>query len=240
MQTPSNQTATIPADGRRKKAYRPTWIDRYGADGVMHLPLVVLAVGGLLGLAGAGLTWLGGTFTATWFLLPLASLIVAGIGALALWATSGVARAVGNLALANTQGNPYTHQFSYQDALAIRGDVAGALESFEELIASTPITAPTGIEVRVRAAEMYMRPKGNPRRAAEIFRAVQRIPELPANRDLYVSNRLVDLYLGPLRDEGRAMVELRRLIDRYPGTDTAAGARAAIARLKDSRRSRQS
>lgn len=222
--------ATDPAAQRR---YRPTLMDRYGADGVYQLPVLLLGGAGLAGLLGAAISWLVGDFSLVKLFLPVVSLVAAATGAIALWVTSRIARAAGELLLTNGQGLPYENQFSYEDALAMRGDVAGALESFEDRIAATPIAAPTGVELRVRAAEMYARPKGDPRRAAELFRVVQRSPDLPPNRDLYVSNRLIDLYLGPLRDEGRAMVELRRLIERYPGTDTAAGARAAIARLKD-------
>ena len=49
---------------------------------------------------------------------------------------------------------------------------------------------------------------------------------------------LVDLHLGPLEDEGRALVELRRLIDGFPGTREAEMAREALAKLKESRRER--
>lgn len=50
---------------------------------------------------------------------------------------------------------------------------------------------------------------------------------------LNASNRLVDLSLLG-RDEGRALVELRRLVECYPGTDTAIRAREALGRLKTS------
>ncbi|HKG92203.1 MAG TPA: hypothetical protein VKA84_09940, partial [Gemmatimonadaceae bacterium] len=65
-----------------------------------------------------------------------------------------------------------------------------------------------------------------------LFREVQSIPGVPAQRDLYASNRLVDLYRGPLGDEGRALVELRRLAERHPKSPEAAYAREAIAKMK--------
>ncbi len=52
----------------------------------------------------------------------------------------------------------------------------------------------------------------------------------------YVSQRLIDLYLGPLTDEGRALVELRKLADGWPGTREGDGAERAIARSRDSER----
>ena len=45
----------------------------------------------------------------------------------------------------------------------------------------------------------------------------------------------IHLHLGPLEDEGRALVEMRRLIDRFPGTVEADQARAALARIKTDR-----
>ena len=43
---------------------------------------------------------------------------------------------------------------------------------------------------------------------------------------------IVGLLLGPLDDKGRAMVELRMLIDRYPTSREADGARDALRNLK--------
>ena len=49
---------------------------------------------------------------------------------------------------------------------------------------------------------------------------------------VYVTNRLVDLYTGPLGEPGKALGELRKLIDRYPGSAAAENARVALAALK--------
>jgi hypothetical protein len=120
------------------------------------------------------------------------------------------------------------NQFSYQDALVMQGRVDEALASFEAMIAASA----TAIEPRVLAAELYGRNPGNARRAAELLREAQRIPGVSSGRDIYVTNRLVDLLLGPLADPGRAVVELRRLIERYPNSKAASHAREAIARIK--------
>jgi hypothetical protein len=42
----------------------------------------------------------------------------------------------------------------------------------------------------------------------------------------------VDLYLGPLVDEARAMSELRRLAERFAGTRDAEGALAELERRR--------
>lgn len=130
---------------------------------------------------------------------------------------------------------PYEEQFSYQEAMAARGDVAGALESFEAVIAERPgVAAP-----RLKAADLYARRGKNPHRAAALFREVRDLPSASPRDALYAASRLVDLYDGPLQEPGRALVELRRLVELYPGTDVAAGARTAIARIKAQRAAEQ-
>jgi tetratricopeptide (TPR) repeat protein len=122
---------------------------------------------------------------------------------------------------------PYEPGFSYQQSLAARGDVAGALESYEAVLRESP----HDVEALAQAADLYAS-HGHHERAIALFRAMRAIPDVSAARDVYASNRLIDLYLGPVNDEGRALVELRRLIEMHPGTDTARRAREALGRLK--------
>jgi hypothetical protein len=84
----------------------------------------------------------------------------------------------------------------------------------------------------VRAAELYDRERGNPARAAELFREAQRIEACSVGEHVYIAHRLVDLYTGPLDQPGRALVELRRLIERFPAHPAADQARHALAALK--------
>ncbi len=158
---------------------------------------------------------------------------------IAYYAGLGSANGAGAVARAYTmpsgRSTPYEEQFSYQEALAARGDVAGALESFEAVIAERPgVAAP-----RLKAADLYARRGKDPRRAAALFREVRDLPGASSRDALYAASRLVDLYDGPLEEPGRALVELRRLIELYPGTDVAAGARTAIVRIKAQRAAEQ-
>ena len=121
---------------------------------------------------------------------------------------------------------PYEYGYSYQQALAAKGDVAGALESYEAVLRERPNDA----EACAQTAELYAT-SGNPGRALELFRALRAIPGVGHARDIYASNRLVDLY-RLTKQEGRALVELRRLVERYPGTDAGGRAREALGRLK--------
>ena len=84
---------------------------------------------------------------------------------------------------------------------------------------------------RLNAAELFVL-AGNPRRAEALLREVQRHPARTDSHDLRASNRLIDLYLGPLAEPDKALRELRRLADAHAGTVVGDGARDAIARIK--------
>ena len=123
---------------------------------------------------------------------------------------------------------PYEQTYSLQETMIMRGQIDDALASYEAIIVEQPaLVAP-----RLRAAEHYAKGNRNPARAAELFREVRAIPGVPIRDAIYSSSRLVDLYEGPLADPGRALVELRRIIEVYPGSALAAHARAALPALK--------
>jgi hypothetical protein len=161
----------------------------------------------------------------------LASGTVAGVMTFAM--TYGLAQGAGEGILAFLQPSgascPPERQFSFQEALAAQGDVLAALASYEELLRAAPID---DVTLRLRAADLYASSKADPHRAAALYRGAQRIPSISAADHAFATNRLITLYLGPLNDSGRAMAELRRLADHHPGTELAAGARSALARLK--------
>ena len=105
-------------------------------------------------------------------------------------------------------------------------DYEAALALFEQRIAASQHDP----RARIAAADLYRTHGENPKRAAELYREVQRISDVGSGSDIYVTNKLVDLYLGALKEPGRALVELRRLADRYPGSTAAKHAKMAIAR----------
>lgn len=144
-----------------------------------------------------------------------------------MWLSNSAGSAYEHLMVTGSS-TPYTEQYSYQQALVMQGRQDDALESFEAVIAEKP----DSVDARIKAAERYARDKGNSARAAELFREVQRIPAVSAGEYIYATNRLVDLFTGPLQEPGRALVELRRLIERHPDSAAAAHARGALADLK--------
>lgn len=142
---------------------------------------------------------------------------------------TGTARAIGSAVLPRGHTTPPVADYSREDALLMQRDVAGALESFERMIAEDPHL----VGARLRAADLYAGDGKDLRRAEDLYRQVQRTPGVSARDDIYASNRLVDLYAGPLGGTGRAVVELRRLVERHAGTRAADEARRGLATLKE-------
>lgn len=153
-----------------------------------------------------------------------------GAGVATVTASLYLGKAAGGAAKALTHGasTPYEEQYSREQALVMQGKVDEALASFEAIIRATP----DAVQPRIRAAELYVRHHRNAERAAELLRQAQRATTITPGEDVYATNRLVDLLAGPLGDPGRACVELRRLIERYPRSANAARAREALVRIK--------
>lgn len=203
--------------------YKSTLFDRHGPDAVNIIKafgfgLMVFGV-----TAGAILTQGGASIRN----LIFAVIAGAAAGSVGLALSEGAGWLYKRF-MVEGASTPYIENYSYQQALVMKGQLAEALESLEAVIAERP----EALEARLRAAELYAREANRPDRAAELFRDAQRHPALSVGNDVYVSNRLVDLYTGPLANPGRALVELRRLVDRYPGSAAAKNARDALARLK--------
>jgi hypothetical protein len=125
----------------------------------------------------------------------------------------------------------YVPTFSHIEALEVRGDLDGAARAWADACTEHAGNA----LVRVKAADFHLRLRKDPSAALALYREARDQPG--ASRELvrYAQSKIVDLHLGPLADEGRALVELRRLIEAFPDTREADEARAALARIKAKR-----
>jgi hypothetical protein len=118
--------------------------------------------------------------------------------------------------------------YSHAEALAVQGNLEAAGKAFDQARAEHGERASL-----LRAeAEVQLRPDGNPERARELLMRLRRSSDASRADELYATHRLVDLYLGPLQDDARAMAELRRLAERFPGTRDAEGALAELQRRR--------
>jgi hypothetical protein len=157
--------------------------------------------------------------------------VMAGIGfAVYRVLVTGVANMVGRIVMPDStddMGEPYSHI----ETMEARGDIAGAVAAWEAAIAANP----DAIAARVNGADVHARKGNNPGRAAELFREVRDHPKARDETRRYAWQRLIDLQLGPLGDESRALVELSKLAHRWPDTPEGRGARKAIADIKRAR-----
>ncbi len=178
----------------------------------------------VFGVAVAAAFLIGGDAVGI-MLFALGGLVAGALASLGAWYFASGAGA-GFKAFIQPSGasTPYQQQYSYEESLAARGDIVAALGAYEQRIANEP----ANVEVRARAAELYARKDADPACAAELFRELRTIPGVTPARVLYASHRLIDLYRGPLDDEGRMLVELRRLAETFPGTPDADRARDLI------------
>ncbi|MFL5529448.1 MAG: tetratricopeptide repeat protein [Gemmatimonadaceae bacterium] len=216
--------------GSERDDYKRTLFDRRGPEAAQYLQtissLIIPIVGGAF--VGAGLA-VQRKFS---FALVVIS-VIAGSLALAVWwwffvtrVSHGAGAAFREFIQPSGAGS-YERQYSREDAMVMRGDVGGALASYEQIILETP----NDPQVRLRAAELYAK-SGQRERAESLYRSVQRLPRISRSTDVVASNRLVDLYLAWPGHETRGLRELRRLIDTYPETDVAQRARAGLVNLK--------
>lgn len=122
---------------------------------------------------------------------------------------------------------PHQPSYSHIEAMAAAGDIANALGAYEQVIAAEPLA----IVPRVQAAELYARGT-DPARAAALFAEIRRIPGCSSQHDLYATQRLIDLYDGPLAQPARSLTELRRIVERHRDSREAPFARTALANRK--------
>lgn len=119
--------------------------------------------------------------------------------------------------------------FSQAQALASHGDFAGASVVFDAL----RFTHGDTVELLRAEAEIHLQRGGDAVRARDLLLRLRQHVKASRADELFASHRLVDLYLGTLADPGRAMVELRRMADRFPDTPDGQGALAELRRQRD-------
>jgi hypothetical protein len=195
----------------------------------MPLRFAGIVYGGVFGLIGLPLGLLLGV-SGVWlplFMIAFGAAAGFAIRYLMAGASNAIALSLARSVMPTGNSTPYARSYSYEQSLAARGDIAGAIEAYEAAM----LASPADPEPRVQAAELLMRHR-EPARAAELFREARRLAPDDRSRELYTTQRLIDLYLGSLADSGRALAELRRLTERFAGTREADAARGLIASLK--------
>lgn len=207
----------------RRRAYPKSLADRVGIDRaiivIRAMPYAIVGGGTIGGIGGVV------------FFGPIGGLVGFVVGTLvafyaASFMTEGTAWLVRNALEPNSIA--YRQTWSRIEAHVARGELDAAAVLYEEAL----VGVPDDLELRSRAADFFAGPIARHARALELFQSLQRDVAAPAERQLYASQRIVDLHLGPLPDKGRALVELRRIVDRWPNSHAARFGRDAMRRLK--------
>lgn len=137
-------------------------------------------------------------------------------------AIEGVFHVLANVGLVRVGGG-----YSSIETLVVRGEIAAAAEAYRARAQNRA----DRVEATVRRAALLGGPLGQPETALVELEGLRR-ERLPPADDLRIGVALVDLHDRRLGDPGRAMAELRRLIDRHPGDRSVRRLRHALAELK--------
>jgi hypothetical protein len=121
--------------------------------------------------------------------------------------------------------------YSAIETLVARGHVQAAADAYAERARNKP----QRVDATLRRAALLSGPLGQPETAAIELDNLRAGGPLRPGDDFRVGLALVELYEHDLKDPGRAMAELRRLIDRYPTAQGARRLRVALAGLKAER-----
>lgn len=120
--------------------------------------------------------------------------------------------------------------YSAIETLVARGQLAAAAEAYA-VRARNP---PERVDATLRRAQLLAGSLSSAETAAMELDNL-RTTELSSRDDFRVGLALVELYEAQLADPGRAMAELRRLIDRHPSASDIRRLRTALAHLKAQR-----
>ena len=163
-------------------------------------------------------------------LVMIGSMFVAGytIRRIVTVVPEGMAKAFVYMIWPSGQSTPYQPTYSNEQALAARGDMAGAIEAYEAAMRLRPMDP----EPRFQLAELLLK-SSTPERAARYFTQGRRLSPNNRARELYATQRLIDLYWGKLQDNPRARAELRQLVARFPGTREAVAAQKLLDSLSE-------
>lgn len=118
--------------------------------------------------------------------------------------------------------------YSSIETLVARGHPLAAAEAYAER-ARNPRER---VEATLRRAGLLAHSLGHAETAALELNNLRSATPLTNRDDFRIGLALVELYEQHLRDPGRAMAELRRLIDRHPSARDARRLRSALSELK--------
>ena len=146
---------------------------------------------------------------------------------LSLFVIGGTANFLGRLYGGGSTGTPTPPSYWRAQALSVRGSHREALEALEAEVLNDPGDPGPCL----RAAALCIEELDDHEAAVKWYKRARKAERITAETDAYVSIRLVDLHEAQ-GENGRAMVELRRLLERHPDSQYVRAARARLKALK--------
>ena len=135
--------------------------------------------------------------------------------------------AIGAITAPSGSSTPSVAQHSNIEAMEARGEYEKAAQAYKDVIT----TQPDDIVACEKLGQLAMRQLKDYETAVWAYRqAEQRMAE--PRRKLGYALIIAGLYRDSLRDNGKAIVELRKVLQLYPGAPNAAQLRAELEELK--------
>lgn len=135
--------------------------------------------------------------------------------------------AFGKVLLPSGSSTPPAKALSHIETMVVRGDLARAVEAYKAEIAVDP----ADVLSCERLGALAMRQLGDYDLAVWAYREAERRETAPGRRFGY-GLIIVGIYRDQLKDRGKTVVELRRLVHQYPDAPRIASLRAEIDELK--------
>jgi hypothetical protein len=174
------------------------------------LPAVIgVGVGGLFGLR-VGIGFVPGALVGG-VIVPLVVRVVLRVGERV---TTGFLNPSGD-------STAYRPQYSHAEALAMQGDVAGAIKAYEQVVSEHP----SDPEPCVRLARIHRDQREDFGAAAVWFARARDGAGRQSGQRMLLTQELIELYVGKLREPRKAIPELALLASEF--ADTPAGRAAA-------------
>lgn len=184
---------------------------------------ISIGAGGLIALqagpGGAGILiriWIGGA--------------AAGglVWVLALRLTGRGAAIMGHIHNPSGSSTPARREYSQAQALAMRGDYAGAVAAYELAVAEFHDDP----EPYLRIARILRDHLEDAEGAVTWFKRARAEATIDRARELLVTQEIIEAYRGRLRTPARAIPELARLIERFPAHPGSDAARTELDALR--------
>jgi tetratricopeptide (TPR) repeat protein len=198
-------------------------VDASSDEGRVVFLVMVMGVCSLFAIVVAALlmSW------APIYALGLGWLFVAGYTVMQGSALSGAANTIGKITVPSGGSTPSVAQHSEIETLEVRGEYAKAAEAYRGVIAADP----ADIVACEKLGQLALRRMKDYDTAISAYREAEK-RSLEPRRQLGYAILVAGIYRDNLGDAGKAMVELRRILARYPDAPNAESLRTEIAELK--------